>query len=60
MVAGRVAYLCVLSAKCECGAGDARREVQVLDDLLPQFLIDDVHETAAAYHQLVELVEIED
>ena len=49
----------LLSAQSEGGRRDGRRQVQALDDLLPQFLVDDVDESTASHHQVVQLVQIQ-
>ena len=33
--------------------------MQSFDDLLPQLLVDDVNQSAASHHQIVEFVEVE-
>ena len=49
----------VLGAQSEGGRRDGRRQVQALDDLLPEFLVDDVDQAAARNHQIVELVQVQ-
>lgn len=49
----------LLGAQGEGGTGDAGGQVQPLDDLLPQLLVDNIHQAAAGYHQIVQLVEIQ-
>lgn len=49
----------LLSAQCERRRRYARREVEALDDLLPEFLVDDVDESSSGNDQIVQLVEVE-
>lgn len=49
----------LLGAQGEGGTGDARRQMQPLDDLLPQLLVDNIHQAAAGYHQIVQLVQVQ-
>lgn len=49
----------LLRAQRERGTGDAGRQLQPFDDLLPQFFVDHVDESAARNHQIVQLVQIQ-
>lgn len=49
----------LLGAQCERCAGDAGRQLQPFDDLLPEFLVDDIDETAACDDQIVQLVQVQ-
>lgn len=49
----------LLCAQSERGTGDARRQMQSLDDLLPQFLVDDVDEAATGDDQIVQFVQVQ-
>lgn len=49
----------LLGAQGKGRTGDARRQMQALDDLLPQLLVDDIHQSAAGYYQIVQLIEIQ-
>lgn len=48
--------LCSKGEGCAC---DARRQMQSLDDFLPQLLVDDVYETSTGNDQIVQLVQIQ-
>lgn len=48
----------LLRPQSECCAGNARRQMESLDDLLPQLLVDHIDETTARYHQVVELIQV--
>ena len=49
----------LLSSECECSGGDARREAETFDDLLPLLLVDHLHQTPTGYHQVEQLVQVE-
>lgn len=49
----------LLGAQSERGGSDARWQVEAFDDFLPELLVDHVNQTAAGYHQVVQLVQVQ-
>ena len=48
----------LLCSESECSWGDAWWKTQTFDDLLPLFLVDDLHQASPRHNQVVELVQV--
>ena len=51
--------VCLLCSQREGGTGDGRGQLEPLDDLLPEFLVDDINKATPGHYEVEKLVEVQ-